>query len=109
MPCQASYIAGRIRSFIAASSTMKRLPCVLLRQDDRRQQHARRPDQPAARLQHDADIQVVQRAADRAGECRGQRRRFVAIRDAEPAAAVDRRRPAVRPRAGRAPVRPDAR
>ncbi len=28
MPCQASYIAGRIRSFIAASSTTKRLPWV---------------------------------------------------------------------------------
>ena len=45
-------------------------------------------DQPAPRFQHDADIEIVQRAADRAGEGGGRRGRLVTIRNAEAAAAV---------------------
>ena len=87
MPCQASYIAGRTRSFIAASSTTKRVPAVCFCRDNGREQHAGRADQPAARLQRHADIEVVERGAliaparprgrapARCGrECRGRRR-----------------------------------
>ena len=61
----------------------------MLCQDDGGQQHARRPDQPASRLHHHAHIEVVQRGAHRTRKRCRQRRRFVAVRNAEPAAAVD--------------------
>ena len=65
------------------------LPRSLFRQNNRCEQHARRPHQPTSRFQRDPDIQVVERRLDRAGQQFGAGSGLIAVRNAKSAAAVD--------------------
>ena len=72
MRIQAPYIAGRIRSFIAASTMQKFFSLAGLQVEHFADQHAGVADQRAARLEHDLAVAVAARV-DALEQARDQR------------------------------------